>query len=62
MVYPISGIEEVGRIVDGIVTTVTDVRAPQTEGDGAYYDLTGRRVDNPSQGIYIRNHQKVLVK
>lgn len=43
-------------------TSITDVTIHQAEGDGAYYDLTGRRVDNPSQGIYIRNHQKVLVK
>ena len=43
-------------------TSITDVTIHQVEGDGAYYDLTGRRVDNPSQGIYIRNHQKVLVK
>lgn len=30
--------------------------------DGAYYDLSGRRVENPTTGIYIVNGKKVLVK
>ena len=30
--------------------------------DAVYYDLSGRRVENPVQGIYIVNGRKVLVK
>ena len=30
--------------------------------DAFYYDLSGRRVENPTQGIYIVNGKKVLVK
>lgn len=30
--------------------------------DGAYYDLSGRPVENPTTGIYIVNGKKVLVK
>ena len=30
--------------------------------DNIYYDLSGRRVKNPAQGIYIVNGKKVLVK
>ena len=30
--------------------------------DNIYYDLSGRRVENPTQGIYIVNGKKVLVK
>ena len=30
--------------------------------DNVYYDLSGRRVENPTQGIYIVNGKKVLVK
>ncbi len=30
--------------------------------DGAYYDLSGRRVENPTTGIYIVNGKKVFVK
>ena len=28
--------------------------------DGVYYDLMGRRVDNPSKGIYIVNGKKII--
>lgn len=30
-------------------------------GDDAYYDLQGRRVNNPKPGIYVRNGQKVVI-
>ncbi len=33
-----------------------------TVNDGAIYDLQGRKVENPSKGIYIINGKKVLVK
>lgn len=33
----------------------------QTE-EKVYYDLTGRRVDNPGRGIYIVNGKKVVIK
>lgn len=33
-----------------------------TMNDGAWYDLTGRRVSNPTQGIYIHNGKKVVIK
>lgn len=29
---------------------------------GPFYDLQGRRVDNPTKGIYIVNGKKVIVK
>lgn len=32
------------------------------EGIDIYYDLNGRRVDNPSKGIYIQNGRKVYIK
>ena len=31
-------------------------------GDDAYYDLTGRRVQSPTKGLYIKNGKKVIVK
>ncbi|MBR5893417.1 MAG: leucine-rich repeat domain-containing protein [Bacteroidaceae bacterium] len=30
--------------------------------DNIYYDLSGRRVENPTRGIYILNGKKILVK
>ena len=45
-------------------TTSIDVRSKMEEvrGDGLYYDLNGRRVMNPTKGIYIVNGKKVLLK
>lgn len=42
----------------------TGVESITTESTAApvYYDLSGRRVENPSRGIYILNDRKVLVK
>ena len=39
--------------VDEVMTEVND---------NCYYDLSGRRVENPTSGIYILNGNKVLVK
>lgn len=30
--------------------------------DGFYYDLTGRKVNNPTHGIYIKNGKKIVIK
>jgi hypothetical protein len=44
----------------GGTTNVGKVMA-ETE-DGIYYDLMGRKVEQPQRGIYIMNGKKVLVK
>lgn len=46
---------------DGEETDIPEVRVQVFEKD-VYYDLSGRRVDNPSNGIYIINGRKVFVK
>ncbi|MBF1514373.1 MAG: M6 family metalloprotease domain-containing protein [Prevotella pallens] len=40
------------------ITEATD----ENKGDGYYYDLQGRRVQNPTRGIYIHNGKKIVVK
>ncbi len=43
----------------------TDINVPSSSAksqSSAYYDLTGRRVDTPSHGIYIIDGKKVMVK
>ena len=42
----------------------TDVREVETEprGEAVYYDLSGRRVENPTRGIYIVGGKKVYIK
>ncbi len=50
-------IREVGSY-DGIGAVV----AEGAEANGAIYDLSGRRVENPAKGIYIVGGKKVVVK
>ena len=40
---------------------MTTVNRPQTT-DGSYYDLSGRRVEKPTKGLYIVNGKKVIIK
>ena len=46
------------RSVDGS-DSISEVTAP-VKGDGAIYDLQGRRVTNPSNGIFIQNGRKQI--
>ncbi len=41
------------------VSTITNINNVAT--DAPYYDLMGRRVTNPTRGIYIRNGEKVVM-
>jgi len=34
----------------------------EVAGDGAYYNLQGQRVDNPTKGLFIHNGKKVILK
>ena len=45
-------------------TDATGVRTVRnvTIGSDAYYNLQGQRIDHPTQGIYIQNGKKVVVK
>lgn len=52
--------------LDGTTTAIEDVIINEGEGldfgDGAVYDLSGRRVENPSCGIYIVDGKKKYIK
>ena len=43
-------------------TGIEDVKAESGEENGIYYDLNGRAVENPANGIYLIDGKKVLVK
>ncbi|MBQ7472486.1 MAG: cellulosome protein [Prevotella sp.] len=53
---------------DGILRIVADptgiesIYNSQDNRAGAYYDLSGRRVQNPKNGIYIQNGKKIIIK
>lgn len=42
--------------------TLNQILAPETQGAGTVYDLSGRRVSTPAKGCYIRNGKKVFIK
>jgi hypothetical protein len=43
-------------------TGISDVRSKTEEVRGEYYDLQGRRVAQPTKGVYIVNGRKVVIK
>ena len=52
---------ETNKEVADIITSIESV-LPEADGNSAIYDLSGRRVQNPTRGICIQNGKKVLVK
>ena len=52
------------QFVEGETTGISEVRTLDKSHirDGHYYDLQGRRVENPSHGLYIINGKKVYIK
>ena len=56
----IAAIENNKEVAD-IITTIESVMT-ECNKSKAVYDLNGRRVVNPTKGIYIQGGKKVLVK
>lgn len=58
LMFSIGKIEQSGTTdVERIMIDLNEI-----EGIGIYYDLNGRPVENPINGIYIKNGKKILVK
>ena len=48
---------------DGGTTGIETIEnSKHSTEDGIYYDLQGRRVENPTRGVYIVNGKKVVIK
>jgi hypothetical protein len=43
-------------------TAVREVQAVRQSGDAEIYDLSGRRLNSPGQGVYIQDGQKRVAK
>jgi hypothetical protein len=48
--------------IAGDVSGISSVLTDGGTRTNALYDLQGRRVQNPTKGLYIRNGRKVLMK
>jgi len=48
-------------VVDSNATGITTTNS-EAVTDNLYYDLQGRRVMNPTRGLYIVNGKKVILK
>lgn len=58
LMFSIGKIDHSGTTgVEGIMIDLSEI-----EGLDIYYDLSGRPVENPTNGIYIKNGKKILVK
>lgn len=44
------------------INKVTEQNGNIRSDDDAIYDLMGRRISNPSKGIYIQNGEKIVKK
>ena len=44
------------------VTAIKGVSSVPAATDNTYYDLQGRRVENPGRGLYILNGKKVIIR
>lgn len=46
----------------GDATGINEVRGNMDDVRDVFYDLSGRRVENPTKGVYIENGRKVVIK
>jgi len=55
---------DLGEVAEDISTDITEVTTgvPQRTTDNAIYDLTGRKISNPTKGFYIQNGKKFYKK
>ena len=51
-----------GGVSKDDVTAVKGVSSVTAVTDNTYYDLQGRRVENPGKGLYILNGKKVVIR
>ena len=58
---PWRGFKEIVALTDDDYAGIEIVKQSE-DGNGEYFDLTGRKVSHPQKGIYIKNGKKVIVK
>ena len=56
-----SGFKEIVALKDGDPSGLENIRATEN-GDNTIYDLSGKKMQNPAQGIYVKNSRIILKK
>ena len=56
------GTRSFSLVIDGETTSIADVKSNMTDLRGDFFDLQGRRVAQPTKGLYIVNGKKVIIK
>ena len=59
---PATGVRSIELNFGDGTTGISDVRSKTEEVRGEYYDLQGRRVAQPTKGVFIMNGRKVVIK
>ena len=59
----LTAVDEAAREIsfEGDVTGIENLTPALSQGEGAWYDLQGRRIAQPTKGLYIVNGRKVIV-
>ena len=57
-----AGWSSFGEIIEVDFTGINEVKVENGKVKGVYYDLSGRAVENPANGIYILDGKKVFIK
>jgi hypothetical protein len=47
---------------DGDATGINNLTPSLSKGEGEYFDLQGRKVAQPTKGVYIINGKKVVIR
>lgn len=59
---PATGARGISFVFEDETTGIADVRGKVSDVKGDYYDLMGRKVAQPTRGLYIVNGKKVVIK
>ena len=62
MLTVVGGIDIMLKKGESDDTTGITMPEKKTASDGKMYDLTGRLIDNPTKGIFIKNGKKYIIK
>jgi hypothetical protein len=57
-----SGAPSLAIVIDGETTGISEIEKMRNVGNETFYDLQGRKVAQPTKGLYIVNGKKVVIK